>query len=103
MLRGVVIALSAAVLVIAALLLISGTSGLAVALGWVGVQAAIVLVAVLAERGRYRPAAGEGRWVRTAERFQDPTSRRWLLVEYNPATGERRYVETEERGEWRKK
>jgi hypothetical protein len=101
MLRRATIVVSAVVLIAAIALLASGAGGLAVALGWMGVQAAIVLIALLAERGRYHPRVGGGRWVRTAERFQDPTSHRWVVVEFNPATGERRYVSPQEDTEHR--
>jgi hypothetical protein len=61
---------------------------------WVAVQAFILLVAVVAERGRYRArtADADRNWQRTAERFKDPSTDQWVVVEYNPRTGERRYV-----------
>jgi hypothetical protein len=62
---------------------------------WVALQAAFLLVLLLGERGRYRPplsGASDG-WQRTAERFQDPTTGQWVVVEYNPRTGERRYIQ----------
>jgi hypothetical protein len=93
MLRTALIVLSAAVLVVAIGLIASGATALSVLAVWIGIQAAIVLVALLAERGRYAPSASNGPWIRTAERFRDPTSERWIIVEYNPRTGERRYVE----------
>jgi len=93
MLRTVLIAVSAVVLVVAIGLIASGATALTVLAVWIGVQAAIVLVALLLERGRYAPSASNGPWIRTTERFRDPTTERWITVEYNPRTGERRYVE----------
>ncbi len=62
---------------------------------YLGAEAAIVLVLLLIERGRYQPKAtsGGGTWEATNERFQDPASGRWTRVEFNPTTGERRYRE----------
>ena len=61
------------------------------------VVGAIVLVAVLFERSRYRPlvdrsAAG---WETTGERFVDPTSGKLVEVRFNPQSGEREYVEVQ--------
>ena len=54
---------------------------------------AIVLAAVLFERGRYRPpAAPGGSWQETGERFVDPSTGQLMKVRYNPQTGERNYV-----------
>ena len=54
---------------------------------------AIVLAAVLFERGRYRPPApAGGSWQDTAERFVDPSTGQLMKVRYNPQTGERDYV-----------
>ncbi len=65
-----------------------------VAIGiWLGIEAAILLLAILFERGRYQPGTSDGPWSPSAERFQDPTTGQWIRVEYNPRTGERRYVE----------
>ncbi|HLG51822.1 MAG TPA: hypothetical protein VKY56_09340 [Chloroflexota bacterium] len=58
---------------------------------WVAAGAVLLVIALLVEHGRYRPADGEGPWVTTAERFQDPASGQWIVVDYNPHTGERRY------------
>lgn len=75
---------------------------------WAAVTGAVVLVAVVLERTRYRSEAGErspgehgpgggersmpGAPFRpTDELFIDPTSGRQLRVYLNPATGERRY------------
>lgn len=97
MLRRVVVLASALVLGIAVFLVVTGVGGLTPIYVWVAVQASILLIAVLAERGRYRPPSSgvEQGWQRTAERFQDPTTGRWTVVEYNPRTGERRYVPAE--------
>lgn len=60
---------------------------------------AVVLVAVLGERWRYRRSAspkGE-RWQKTGERFEDPDTGRTVEVLYNPVSGERRYVPVPER------
>jgi hypothetical protein len=92
-LRITVLLTSALILVGAMVLAISGVNGLAVAAGWVGLQALVVLVAVVFERGRYRPTARGSRWTRTAERFKDPSTGRWVAVEYDAQTGERRYVD----------
>ena len=59
--------------------------------GWVAAGAVLLVIALLVEHGRYRPSGGEGPWVATAERFQDPASGQWIVVDYNPHTGERRY------------
>lgn len=94
MLRRVLILASALVFVVAVILTLLGVGGNAPLYVWVAIQGAIVLIALLAERGRYRPrtsATGSG-WQRTAERFQDPSTGGWIVVEYNPKTGERRYV-----------
>jgi hypothetical protein len=57
------------------------------------VLGAVLVLAVLFERWRYRPpmrTAG-GEWVKTDERFIDPESGRPMNVFFNPHTGERRY------------
>ena len=57
------------------------------------VNGAIVIAALLFERGRYRPAVSpEGPWQDTAERFVDPTTGQLMMVRYNPQTGARDYV-----------
>jgi hypothetical protein len=93
MLRRWLVGLSALALIIVLGMVAAGFGGLTPVLVWAGIQAAIVFVAILAERGRYRPmTTGAAGWVRTQERFQDPTSQNWIAVEFNPRTGERRYV-----------
>jgi hypothetical protein len=93
MLRRWLIGLSIFAVVVTGALVLAGAGRSSVVFAWIGVQGAIVLIAVVAERGRYQPAttASEG-WVRTEERFRDPTSGDLLEVEFNPTTGERRYV-----------
>ena len=93
MLRPTLIGVSMVAVVVTAILVVSRVGGLLPVFGWIGVQAAIVLIAIVFERGRYRPptTAVTG-WVHTPERFMDPTSGEWLAVEFNPGTGERRYV-----------
>ena len=60
------------------------------------VNGAIVLAAVLFERGRYRPAfTPGGPWQETSERFVDPTTGQLMKVRYNPQTGARDYVPVE--------
>jgi hypothetical protein len=95
MLRRVVLLVSGLVLVGAVALTVAGVSGATPMYVWVAVQAALLLVLVLGERGRYRPPASDaaGGWQRTAERFQDPTTGQWVVVEYNSRTGQRRYVQ----------
>lgn len=93
MLRAAVLAISALILVGAVALVLGGANGIPVAAGWIALQALVVLVAVKFERGRYRPTPRGTRWTRTSERFQDPTTGRWVAVEYDAQTGERRYVD----------
>ena len=57
------------------------------------VNGAIVIAALLFERGRYRPPVTQGgAWQETAERFVDPTTGQLMKVRYNPQTGARDYV-----------
>ena len=57
------------------------------------VNGAVVIAALLFERGRYRPTVSpEGPWQETAERFVDPTTGQLMKVRYNPQTGARDYV-----------
>jgi len=55
---------------------------------------AIVVIAVLCERWRYRRLEhpGGGKWQRTGERFEDPETGESVEVLYDPDSGERRYV-----------
>lgn len=57
------------------------------------VNGAVVVAALLFERGRYRPPVTQGgAWQETAERFVDPTTGQLMKVRYNPQTGARDYV-----------
>jgi len=57
------------------------------------VNGAIVIAALLFERGRYRPTiAPGGKWEQTGERFVDPSTGQLMKVRYNPQTGARDYV-----------
>jgi hypothetical protein len=93
MLRRALIGISIVAVVVTSALVVAGVGGTSPVLAWIGVQGAIVVVAIVAERGRYRPSttASTG-WIRTEERFRDPSTGDWLEVEFNPGTGERRYV-----------
>jgi hypothetical protein len=102
--------------VLGLLLMVGGILGLrdpAIGVGalWGTVIGAVLVVAVAAERQRYRSeaaesaghaagpgggetadAAVEGRFRPTAEVFVDPTTGHRMRVLVDPATGERRYV-----------
>ena len=93
MFRIVMIGLAALAMVGAIGLLVSGVGVSTTVIIWIIVEAVILLLALLLERGRYLPKASIGPWESTSERFQDPTTGRWIRVEYNPRTGERRYVD----------
>jgi hypothetical protein len=57
------------------------------------VNGAVVVAAVLFERGRYHPVVTPGgSWQETGERFVDPTTGQLMKVRYNPQTGARDYV-----------
>jgi hypothetical protein len=57
------------------------------------VNGAVVIAALLLERGRYRPpVSASGPWQETGERFVDPSSGELMRVRYNPQTGARDYV-----------
>jgi hypothetical protein len=57
------------------------------------VNGAVVVAAVLFERGRYHPPVTPGgSWQETSERFVDPTTGQLMKVRYNPQTGARDYV-----------
>jgi hypothetical protein len=90
-----------AILVYGVLVLVGG---IALALAGVGVglvlylfvNGAVVVAAVLFERGRYHPAVTlGGSWQETGERFVDPTTGQLMKVRYNPQTGARDYVPVE--------
>jgi hypothetical protein len=75
------------------------TAGAQIALGrpygWlpVGIEAAIVAILVVVERGRYRPRvdSARGTWQATGERFRDPTSGELVDVYADAETGARDY------------
>lgn len=102
--------------VLAALLMLAGLIGAAAGLWidglWAAVTGAVVLIAVVLERTRYRSAAAErsaagpgpgggetampaAPFRPTDEVFVDPTSGHRLRVYVDPATGERRYFADE--------
>jgi hypothetical protein len=93
MLRKAMIVVAVLTLVIAAGLLSTGSASATTIGVWLAIEAVVLLLALFFERGRYRPSVSGGPWIPTTERFQDPSSGRWIKVEYNPQTGERRYVE----------
>ncbi len=90
-------------------LVLIAMGGPAAAVGiWPLLGGAIILIAIVLERTRYRseaaerasepsgPGGGEpgplsARFERTTERFIDPTSGRLMRVFIDPRTGERRY------------
>ena len=85
---GVVAVIGAVVLALAGII-----TGLVL---YLFVNGAVVIAALLLERGRYRPAVSpDGPWQETAERFVDPTTGQLMKVRYNPQTGERDYVPVE--------
>jgi hypothetical protein len=95
MLRNVLLILAAGFAAIGLLLVAAGSSSPGwPMLGW----GAVVVIALLAERWRYRRVehARGGRWQATGERFEDPETRQTVEVLYDPATGERRYVPARE-------
>jgi len=51
----------------------------------------LALVAILVERGRYRPKLSGTRFTPTAERYADPVSGQRIRVYVDPASGERDY------------
>ena len=91
MLRKAILAYGVVAVMGAILLAIAGIiTGLVV---YLFVNGAVVLAALLFERGRYRPAVSpDGPWQETAERFVDPTTGQLMKVRYNPETGARDYV-----------
>src|ERR1700704_6012638 len=91
MLRKAIMAYGVVAIIGAILLAIGGIiTGLVV---YLFVNGAIVIAALLFERGRYRPAVNpDGPWQETHERFVDPTTGQLMKVRYNPQTGARDYV-----------
>jgi hypothetical protein len=62
--------------------------------GYIVFNVVVIAVALILERGRYTTkGTGDKDWEDTGEKFQDPTSGKWLEVRYNRKTGERDYVE----------
>jgi hypothetical protein len=66
---------------------------------WLGAIALIVLVWLLFRKGGYKRVPldappGED-WVRTEERFVDPSSGETLNVWFDPSSGERAYVRSD--------
>ena len=94
MLRKAILAYGVLAVIGAILLLLAGvTTGLVL---YLFVNGAVVIAALLFERGRYRPAISQdGPWQETAERFVDPTTGQLMKVRYNPQTGARDYVPVE--------
>lgn len=91
MLRKAILAYGVLAVVGAILLAVAGIiTGLVV---YLFVNGAVVIAALLFERGRYRPAVNpDGPWQETNERFVDPTTGQLMKVRYNPQTGARDYV-----------
>ena len=85
--------LCAAAALIGAFVLATIGQGLAAAL-YLGINGLVIIVGVLFERGRYQPkVSADGDWEVTNEKFQDPTTGKWMTVRYNKKTGERDYIE----------
>ena len=91
MLRKAILAYGVLAVIGAILLALAGiTTGLVL---YLFVNGAVVIAALLFERGRYHPAVSPGGpWQETAERFVDPTTGQLMKVRYNPQTGARDYV-----------
>jgi hypothetical protein len=91
MLRKAILAYGVLAIIGAILLALAGViTGLVL---YLLVNGAVVIAALLFERGRYRPAVSpDGPWQETAERFVDPTTGQLMKVRYNPQTGARDYV-----------
>ena len=96
MLRKAILAYGVLAVIGAILLAVAGIiTGLVL---YLFVNGAIVIAALLFERGRYRPAVNpDGPWQETAERFVDPTTGQLMKVRYNPQTGARDYVPVDEK------
>jgi hypothetical protein len=88
-----VLATIGAVLAVIAVLL-AACGAFAAAIG-AAVWAAILLLAALFERWRYKLLAARPPgpdWQDTGERFVDPESGKLVTVYFHPTTGERRYI-----------
>jgi len=85
-LRVTLIGLSIAAFIVAIALTLTRVGGNTPLAIWVAVQAMIVVVALLAERGRYHPTlSSQTGFIPTNERFRDPTTGEWTMVEFNPS------------------
>jgi hypothetical protein len=83
----------AAVAVIGGFLLLGKESMAALGI-YIIANCLIVGLGVIFERGRYKPSvSSEDEWEVTDEKFQDPTTGKWMGVKYNRKTGERDYFE----------
>ena len=95
MLRNLLLAGGVVGLVVALVLLVAGqfAPGLQMLIG-----SGVLTFGVAFERWRYVRSltSPEGRWLRTGERFLDPTTYRLTDVYYNPDTGERDYRPAED-------
>lgn len=91
MLRKAILAYGVLAVIGAVIVAVAGVvSGLVV---YLFVNGAVVIAALLFERGRYRPVVNPGGpWQETAERFIDPSTGQLMKVRYNPQTGAREYV-----------
>ena len=88
MLRTAVLAVSVVTALIGAALMLQGVDGGPQLLAF----GALAAIATAFERWRYRTQPPvTGRWERTGERFEDPTTGQPMEVLYDPASGERRY------------
>ena len=94
MLRKAILAYGVFAIALGAVLALTGVGPTLVL--YVVVQGIVVIVALLFERGRYRPIGTErGPWQETDERFVDPTTGTLMKVRYNPRTGARDYQAAE--------
>jgi len=87
-----IVYLYAAACVAGAFLLVGRANGVLIAI-YLLVNATLITVGILFERGRYQPKTGtsEHEWQQTGERFVDPSTGKLMEVHYNPKTGERTY------------
>jgi hypothetical protein len=91
-----VLLIYAVVALAGAFVLYRANMGLLVA-AYLALQGLVVGVAVIFERGRYQSKVSPGQdWETTHEKFQDPTTGKWMTVRYNKRTGERDYVESKD-------
>ena len=88
-LRNCILAICGVLLVLAFAQFITGWASGSV----IAVEVAIVVALILFERGRYRPkvSGSSDRFLRTGERFEDPTTGEKMEVYADPKTGERDY------------